>query len=83
MGVSCTNKQQPETGRRHTCSWQHATMVDTYRTARLAYEQEREAACNGWATETAQYPPGPTFRDHLIANRGAGRRDADPFPIAS
>ena len=43
------------TGRRHHCSWWHANLVESYRTAARAQAQAAEEATAGYATELADY----------------------------
>jgi hypothetical protein len=49
---------------------QHWQSVQDYRAWRESAEQERERVTKGYATETAEYGPLPTFREWLIQRRG-------------
>lgn len=52
----------------------HRQLVENYRDARQAWEDQAEAETHGYATELAEYAeanPGPTFKAWLVgtANR--------------
>lgn len=56
---------QPKGARRHPRSTAHAAFVESYRLARHAWEQAREEAAIGYATENAEFArdhPPPTLR---------------------
>lgn len=58
--------------RRHHCSWWHADLVESYRTARRAWEAEEEAVTMGYPAERAEFRasvPPPTFRAWLVGSR--------------
>lgn len=58
------------TGRRHACSWAHATLVESYRAARAAQDARAEAWSSGYATELAAFyrdvEAPVTFRTWLL-----------------
>lgn len=60
--------------RRHPCSWWHAELVTSYRSARAAWEEQEEAVSAGYATERAEFrasSPPPTFGQWLRDYREA------------
>lgn len=66
MRASCTTKARPASGPVHTCSWQHYAMVEAFRTAREAWEQQLDG--EKWPTERRQFRaahPPPRLRDFM------------------
>lgn len=65
--------------RRHHCSWAHANLVESYRTARHAQELRAEAWSAGYATELAEFyrtvEPPLTFKAWL-QHQGREAREA-------
>lgn len=58
--------------RRHPCSWHHANLVESYRAAAEAQQQQAEAASGGYTTELADYWETHrrlTFREWLMNYR--------------
>lgn len=56
--------------RRRNPGCPHLQFVKEYQAAREAAEAERDAACLGYDTETAQHPPIVTFKSWLSDMRG-------------
>lgn len=58
----------------HHCSWWHEDLVESYRTARAAWEAQEEAVALGYGTERAEFAAAttpPTFRAWLAGYRPA------------
>lgn len=51
----CRSWPATPANRRHVCSAEHAALVRDYRDARLAYEAQRDAETNEYATERRMY----------------------------
>lgn len=61
-------------GRRIGRNWWREMIVDAWRCAHDAWEAAREAACNGWATEEAEWAadhPRPTLKSFMVGLAGA------------
>lgn len=69
---SCSSKHK-------SCSDHHYQLVDGYRLARLAWEQEKDRLCADYGEEGRLYNeavPGPNFKQWLVGQRGSNREGA-------
>lgn len=60
-------------GRRIGYNWWREYNCSLLLDATLIWEAQREAACNGWATEEREFletHPRPTLKQYLMLNRG-------------
>lgn len=66
-------------GRRIGRNWWRELNCSLLLDATLVWEAEREAVCNGWATEEREFletNPRPTLKNFLLCNKGIAQQAA-------
>lgn len=75
LTLALVPERRDKRGRRIGYNWWREYNCSLLLDADLAWQRHREAVCNGWATEEAEFAadnPRPNLKDFLVRNAGIG-----------